>query len=479
MNSFARPAHYRAAIGAFLLVFTYSAHPQSVPTLPLASDLVQHPLPKPIPLLVSQAVPVYTSDERLIRALGPANLFIVQLDSTAKPASVEPVNGFSLFWPTMEVALRSESFEPKYAGKQVLVRVPAPHDDKAIPGTRMTFDHLPSRTEMDDLRAQRGMLPCSDTMSTEDLIRQGNRFNSEYRADAQHCFEMTLQRNPDSIAALWGLALWGTPQQKAISYRAIFRIRPEFYDARVDEILNRGNRNAGDAVIEGLQQLLLVRLPAPTRYEVLKRLTYALHEAGRNEEELPLLDEKTGYELQRTSLQPERYEDYSTVNDVTTLALRFIGMGRAAIAANMLRVALEIAGHNPDLYEKYVVYSLRLDLAYALAAAGRESEAANACKDIRGSSVPRNEINFPSHWQERFNWPESAPTEVGSLAIVELRKQLFCGNPAAALPALQQESIAHPEFVSIHKILSDYDNATGKWSDADGEERLWLRQPAK
>ena len=323
------------------------------------------------------------------------------------------------------------------------------------------------------------MLPCSDAISMEDLIRQGNRLNSNYRADARHCFETALQYNPNSIAALWGLALWGSPQQQAASYAAIFRLRLDFYDARVDEILNRGGKNAGEAVIEGLRQLLVVDLPSPTRYEVLKRLTYALHQASRYEEELPLLDELTGYELQKTSLQPERYEEYSVVSDVTTLALRFIGTGRAAIAVSMLRVAREIASHNPDLYEKYVLYSLRLDLAYALAAAGHESEAASACKDIQASSVPRNEINFPSHWQERFSWPQSAPTEVGSLAIVELRKRLFCGDPTAALPALRQESIAHPEFVSIHKILSDYDNATGKWSDADREERLWLRQPAK
>src|ERR1700712_1888123 len=122
----------------------------------------------------------------------------------------------------------------------------------------------------------------------------------------------------------------------------------------------------------------------------------------------------------RKLLLPERYEEYSAVGDVTALALRFIGTGRAAIAADMLRVALEIASHNPDLYEKYVLYSLRLDLAYALAAAGSESDAAGVCRDIRASSVPRSEISFPSHWQERFNWPESAPTEVGSLSIVDL-----------------------------------------------------------
>jgi|GEM_PF-5663761 len=422
---------------------------------------------------MSHTAPVYGRDERLIHAISSPNLFLAQLDAASKPVRLEPLSGFSLFWPAMETALLAESLDAKYAGQQVIIQVAPPHDDRAVHGTVTNWDHMPSHEELEAVRGGLGLLPCSGAMSVDDLIRQGNRLNSQYRADATHCFEKAVELDPKSVAAYWGLAHWGTPEQQTASYKSIISLRPAFYEAQVDQVLNNG-RKPGGTLIPELQQLLQSDLPGPNRLQALEMLIYGLHEAGRFAEETPLLDEVAGYRLRRTTLHPERIGDYITVTSLEELALHLLGAGEAAKAVDVLRVSLNIAGQNPDVYEKYVLYSLNLDHAYALSAAGRKSDAASACREISPASVPRGEIKVLSHSQLSTSSPAGKPYEVGGRKIVELRKELFCGDPAVALPSLQRELKAHPEFVAIHRVLSDYNYATGKWSEAAKENDLWL-----
>ena len=198
-------------------------------------EKVPSPPSTALPVLQSTSQIQIPLDELLAGNPDRAYAFLATLDSAGKPVSLLLLEGDTLFVPEISMALRKESFDLRYANRQVIIEGSIPRDPAPLPKDHARVIVLENaahptpadeeRLRREEIRRESDFEPCAPSMDSDTLVRQGSRIESMNRGEAYRCFRIALSKAPTSIAALGGAS--GTCGEKGDTGCSVRYLAPD------------------------------------------------------------------------------------------------------------------------------------------------------------------------------------------------------------------------------------------------------------
>jgi hypothetical protein len=433
-------------------------------TAPIASakDLEKVPSPPStaLPVLESTSQVYVPLDELLAGSPGRAFAFLSTLGSDGKPTSLLLLDGDTLFVPEISTALRKESFDLRYANRQVIIQGSIPGDPAPLPKNPrrvIVLENVNQPTQADKQRIEAEKQreseaePCTASMDKDTLVREGARNqNRNSKSAAYRCFQIALSKAPVSIAALEG-ASWTCDEKSDTGCRVrylaqIVAQRPDYYGARINLAdAYRTPQDQSRTILE-LREILAENPPPPVQLNILGSLAFTARGAGDTLEEVLYRGQWSDVARRYFALYPQKFDAfYSRIGIVFNdepLALDLEGLHRWTEAEEIYRRNLSMIAVDP-LFQKEVKFDEQLGLSRTLAAQGKNKDAARIC----------------SQWK----WPARLIAGRGTAfwgyasRPVEIAKwDLSCGKEQEGLALLQKESAAHPWIYATYVALRDY-----------------------
>jgi tetratricopeptide (TPR) repeat protein len=425
-----------------------------------------------LPLLQSKAYFQIPLDELLVPDSDWGRFaFLARLDAAGKPTSLLLLSGYTLFLSEISTALREEPFDLRYANQQVIIEVSLPRDPAPLPKGRpavIILDNARRPTPVDKERIKLAeqreseVEACTESMSKDDLIRQGNRdYRHKKRADeAYRCFQLALSKAPTSIAALHGASYTcDTNSEAGCRTRYLAQIvaqRPDFYEVRIALARTCGIPQDQSCTILELGKILAENPPPVVQLRALTDLVFIAQRAGRTEDEIKCREQLSEIARRYFALYPNNFDAFycriSIVMNDGPLALRLEGIHRWAEAEEVYRRNLSMIAVDP-LFEKEVKFDHELGLARTLAGKGNNNEARRICSELKWPA------KFIAGLDSAYYGYASRPVEVA-------KWDLSCGREQEGLSLLQKESAEHPWIYAGYIALRDYYYAQGKIQSA-------------
>jgi hypothetical protein len=458
------PLFITLLLNAFLLnaSVTLASDHDSVPSPPsTALPVLQLPSPIPIPL-----------DERLVQPLEQEFAFLSTLDSAAKPVSFLLLEGSTLYSGQVAGLIRQNSFDIRYAGRQVVIEGSLSPDPAPLPKHSpniVVLDNVRNPTPADEQRiethrSQRAAAdPCLPSLDKNTLIRLGNRKDGFDHKLANECFRMALSQSPESIAALNGEQQTcdekNEPACRRTALAKIVALRPDYYQARITLAYADGSPSDERQTIIELKRLLDESPPPPIQIQILDWLAWAAARDGKLEEEILYRRESSETARHYFALYPGKFGTYSRISIVFNdepLAIALEGRHRWADAEEIYRRNLAMITVDP-LFERETRFDNELGLARALAKQGNAHAARTICSNSKWTA----NFTHESGWQGRSN-----------KAVMQAKWDLSCGKEQEGLALLQKETTTHAWNAMAYDALRDYYYASGDVQNALKAEEL-------
>jgi hypothetical protein len=369
----------------------------------------------------------------------------------------------------ISAALRSETFDLRYANQEVIIEVTPPSDPAPLPkGQRVVIvlDNArnPTPADLEKIKAQQmrdtEVEPCDASMDKDDLLRWGNRYESRNRAEAYRCFQRAFEKSPVSLAALYGSSRT-CDQDADAGCRArclsqVIAARPDFYDARIELALALETPKDESPAISELKRILDENAPPVAHLQALKYLTFIAERAGDTRGEVQYREQLSEIVRSYFALYPKKFDAFysrtSIVPNDQLLAMHLEGMGRWNAAEEIYRRNLTMISVDP-IFEKETKLDNELGLARALSAQGKSKEAEQIC----------------SAWKLSASFiagPSSTFDGEGSRHVEIAKWDLSCGKEQEGLALLAKEAAARPWMFSVYTALQDYYYAHGDAQNA-------------